>query len=265
MDPFLEHPALWPGLHTRLPVVTVEVLQPQLRERGYYADANERVWLTEPGRAVYPDSAIYRRSDKRDIGPSQRQTGSGQAGGLVADEPVMVSRVEVEVRQSFVEIFDVTGNRLITGIGFVSPTNKSDTKGRELYERKRRETAEAGVNLVEVDLLRSGRHLLDVPLSVVEGLKPWDYLVNILRPNQEEYEFYPIPLRDRLPCIRIPLKPGESDAVLDLQAVLDRAYDLGPYPDRIDYTAEATPPLARNDAEWSDRILKECGLRTADK
>jgi hypothetical protein len=255
MDPYLEHPAVWPGLHIRLIAASSELLQPELRRRGYYVDIGERVFLTEPQRNVYPDLAVHRPA-------SRRETVSGELAVLEADEPVHIKRVQVEVREPFLEIFDAAGNRLVTGIEFVSPTNKSDMKGRELYEQKRRERIAADVNLVEIDLLRAGRPLVDVSPAVLDGLKPWDYLVNILRPGDEEYEVYPIRLRSRLPRIRIPLKAGEAGAGLDLQAALDRAYDAGPYPERVDYSAEAFTPLAPADTAWADQILKQQGLRS---
>ncbi|MEX2559760.1 MAG: DUF4058 family protein [Pirellulales bacterium] len=252
MDPYLEDAALWPGFHHRLISAAAELLQPQLKSRGYFVDIDERVWLLEPQRSVYPDMAVYNRP--------KREAPAGLAVAE-ADEPVRIRRKQVEVREAFLQIYDTKGNRLVTGIEFVSPSNKTDPKGRELYERKRQEMEDAGVNLVEIDLLRSGPHLLKVPAALLAGLKPWNYLVGIVRPNQPEYEVYPIPLRNQLPRIRVPLKPDDSDAVLDLQQVFERAYDTGPYPDRLDYSADPAVPLTGDDAAWAEEQLVAKGLR----
>jgi hypothetical protein len=173
-----------------------------------------------------------------------------------------VKHEPVEVRETYAEIFDARGHRLVTGIEFVSPTNKSDRQGRELYQRKQQELAGAGVNLVEVDLIRSGPHVLDVPEDVVETRRPWDYLVNLVRRGSREYQFYPIGLRNALPRIRIPLKEGDEDAVLDLQEVFNQAYGYGPYPERIDYSTAPSPPLSPEDDGWADQRLRGAGLRT---
>lgn len=255
MDPWLERGTEWPGFHDILIVKTVEVLQPQLRSRGYYANPGERDWLTEPGRPIYPDVVTIQRRTRR----------PRSADSLIAlaepDEPVRIPRTEVEVHEWFVEICDAANNVLVTGIEFLSPANKFDPDGRALYRRKQLETAEAGVHLVEIDLLRGGPHILDIPGDVVYGLRPWDYLANIVRRGARAYEVYPIQIRDRLPRLRIPLKADDEDATLDLQEVFDRSYDVGPYPDRLNYSVPPVPPLSPEDDTWADQLLRTNGLR----
>ncbi|MBW3540399.1 MAG: DUF4058 family protein [Planctomycetes bacterium] len=255
MDPWLESPTEWPGFHDILVIVTVELLQPRLRQQGYYANPGERVWLTQPERSVYPDVAVIRRQ------PAERRGDRTSAAVIEVDEPIRVQRSEVEVHEGFVDIVDAAGHRVITSIEFLSPTNKLDTDGRKLYERKQQETRDAGVHLVEIDLIRRGPHVLEVPPGVVERLRPWDYLVNLVRREADEYEVYPIRLRDRLPRIRVPLKMGDEDAVLDLQEAVERAYEIGPYQDRLDYTRPPMPPLSDDDARWADELLKDKGFR----
>jgi hypothetical protein len=177
------------------------------------------------------------------------------------DEPILLHSVDVDIKETFIEVYDSKGRRLITSIEFVSPTNKSDAEGRELYLRKQRELTDAGVNLVEVDLLRRGPHVVRVPKPLVESVRPWDYIVSVWRPNQTDYEVYPISLRSRLPRIRLPLRADDTDAVLDLQAAFDQAYDAGPFPAQADYGVDATPPLSANDAQWADELLQQHGLR----
>jgi hypothetical protein len=87
----------------------------------------------------------------------------------------------------------------------------------------------------------------------------WDYLVSIARATlHDEYEVYPIPLPSRLPRIAIPLKAGDADGVLDLQRVLDQAYDDGPFGDRVDYSQ---PPFGK----VSDEMLAWCSRQLAGK
>lgn len=70
------------------------------------------------------------------------------------------------------------------------------------------------------------------------------------------------PLRERLPAIRIPLRPTDPDVPLDLQALIDRCYENGRYDD-LDYTREPDPPLDPPDAEWAEALLRGKGLRPA--
>src|SRR5918911_963129 len=54
MDPYLEEPALWPGVHAALIVYARDHLQPQVRPR-YIAAIEERVYLEGPDRPIIPD------------------------------------------------------------------------------------------------------------------------------------------------------------------------------------------------------------------
>lgn len=255
MDPWLESSTVWPGFHDKLIVRTVEVLQPQLRSRGHYVDIGERIWFAEAGRGILPDNVIVRHSES----PAHR---TAETNMLIVDEPVRVVRTTVEVREPYLEIYESQHHQVVTGVEFLSPANKRNSTGRRLYRQKQRELRRANAHLVEIDLLRRGRHVLDIPLEVAEAMRPWQYLVNIVRRGSDEYEFYPIKLRDRLPRIGIPLKTGEADVRLDLQDVFNRSYDIGPYPERLDYSAPPPPPdLNPDDAAWADEILRSKGLR----
>ena len=129
--------------------------------------------------------------------------------------------------------------------------------------QKRRELFDAGVNIVEIDLLRGGSPIVDLDQRSRTGLKPWDYLVNVVRQGQIEHEVYRFTVRDRLPRVRIPLRDESPDAVLDLQQVFDQVYDSGPYPIRFDYKSPPVPPLLPDDDAWTDEMLRSAALRTA--
>ncbi len=60
--------------------------------------------------------------------------------------------------------------------------------------------------------------------------------------------------------IPIPLKPGDPDARLDLQTVLDAAYDRVGYDLEIDYRTEPRPPLDGH-WPWADQLLRSKGMR----
>jgi hypothetical protein len=61
-------------------------------------------------------------------------------------------------------------------------------------------------------------------------------------------------LRDPLPTVPVPLRTGESDARLDLRAILDRVYDESGYEDFL-YRREPDPPLTSDDAAWARSFL----------
>ena len=49
----------------------------------------------------------------------------------------------------------------------------------------------------------------------------------------------------------MPLRHGDADVSVDLQAVLDRTYERGEYDVDVDYAAEPVPPLAAPVTEWA--------------
>src|SRR5947208_6306653 len=61
MDPYLEHPVLWEGLHARLIPALANQLQPRLDPR-YVASIEERVFIEGPQRRI-PDIWVQKTSN----------------------------------------------------------------------------------------------------------------------------------------------------------------------------------------------------------
>lgn len=86
----------------------------------------------------------------------------------------------------------------------------------------------------------------------------WRYLIDISRSGRRNaLEVYAIPLRDRLPNCRIPLRPPDADAVLALTAVFNRCYDVGSYDLLIDYGKPPEVSLSDAEADWLKTFLQE--------
>jgi hypothetical protein len=71
----------------------------------------------------------------------------------------------------------------------------------------------------------------------------------------------PESLRARVEERGLPLREGEADVALDLQALIDLCYANGRYENDLDYRSEPSPPLDAPDAAWADALLREKGLR----
>ena len=258
MDPYLESRDYWSDVHHRLISEVDRQLQPQLNPRGYFIRFENRIWVERPDRAIVPDVAVLRNLSR----PAAIEPASGM---LIADEPVRLQALEQEFEEAYLQIYEIKTKQLITGIEIVSPGNKSASQSRRLYLLKRKAFLKAGVNLVEVDLLRHGRPLVRLPQFVLEKLQPGGYVINIMRVDSPEFEFFPVDLRSTLPRVGIPLEPGEPDVVLDLQAALARVYDAGTYAMGIDYSREPKPRLDKKTASWAHELLVAAGLREPSK
>lgn len=232
MDPYLETPRLWSGVHGRMTVYIADALTPRLRPR-YVAAIEERVYVEGPDQETRSD-VLMGQTIRAPIEP---------------------------VHEGYVAILDLhMGQRVVTVIGVLSPTNKYAGPGRESYRAKQREVLAGDVNLVEIDLLRLGPHVLAVPEVAARERGTYDYLTCVNRAEglRDAYELYPRRLGERLPRIRIPLADGDPDVALDVQAVLAQTYDAGSYRDRIDYIRPCEPPLNPDDRAWAE------SLRTGD-
>jgi hypothetical protein len=253
MDPYLEHPVLWEGLHARLVVAIANRLQPLLDPR-YVATVEERVYIEGPQRRI-PDVWIQKTRDAESAIAVAEAHSTGAV--IVEVEPL-------EVHESRIEIVDAYNDmKLVTLIELLSPTNKLPGPGFDSYQQKQQEMLERDCHLVEIDLLRRGDHVLAVPEWKLAELRNHNYLACVSRwPKRHRYELYPMPLREPLAEVSIPLADPDPDVVLSLQDVLTQVYDEGRYQRRIRYNDPCEPPLDPTDQEWADAVL--CDLRTND-
>jgi hypothetical protein len=188
---------------------------------------------------------------------------SAAATAVVAVAEPYVVRLEDEPQTlRHLEIVDTSdGGRVVTAIEMLRPANKVGSTGQLKYIRKQREYIDAGVNLVEIDLIRAGNFVLAVPEDRLPSACRTPYLICVRRATRRgQAELYPVPLRQALPNIPIPLRPADKDVVLRLQPLLDDCYRDGRY-HRIDYRADPVPRLGEADARWTQSILVEKGLR----
>ena len=262
MDPFLE--SHWRDVHARLVIYSCDVIQETL-PRSLRARVEEAVLLEAPtgigDHPLYPDVRVVEFTWKRNGG----STGTVAGAGVAVAEPKMVQVESQPATETLIEIIDrESGNQVVTVIEFLSPSNKSPGANREQYQKKQREICASGTNLVEIDLNRFGVHTLAFsPANLVEGRAA--YMASVRRPNTGLAEVYSIELWQRLPTIKIPLRPTDADVLLDLQTIIDQCYRKGGYDDTLNYAVDPDPPLHGADKEWTESMLIEKGLRTAKK
>lgn len=251
MDPYLEAGHLWHTVHTHLVVHICEDLQPQVLPH-YVASSEERVLVGPLEEGLEPDVGIRE--------PARRAGGGMATAVRTSDEEIAVpTRVfipELSTPERFVTIRDTRSHEIITAIEILSPWNKGG--GYEDYRAKQREYLHSRANLVEIDLLRAGRHTVAVPL---ERTTPADYRICIHRAGSPEFEVIPLRLRDPLPNFYVPLRRNDADVVLHLGRIFQRVFEGGGYLFKAEYGEPPDPPLSPEDAQWADTLLREHGLR----
>jgi hypothetical protein len=261
MDPYLE--AHWRDIHARLIIYASDALQSVL-PGSLRARVEERVLLETPeglgAHPLYPDVRVVEYARRR-------ETAAPAEAGTAVAEPLLVDVEGEPATETFLEIIDrESGNRVVTVIEFLSPSNKSPGPNREQHLRKQQEICSSDTNLVEIDLNRFGTHTLAFPLDFLKPQYRTGYMTCVRRATRPgKREVYLMPLWQRLPVVKIPLRPADADVPLDLQALVEQCYRNGAYEGTLNYAIDPDPPLLGAERDWADDWLHEKGLRPRKK
>lgn len=255
MDPYLEDPRIFPDLHDTLLIYLRSEIQRVLPER-YVACIQERAWIETSDRELKPDVSVQHVE-------IETLFITAPAGATaVAAQPLIVTVTHDEWTEPYINILTVgdDGGELVTSIEVLSPSNKRPGEhGQALYLQKQTELLERSVNLVEIDLLRGGRHTTAVPEKTLKRVAPdarYHVSVRDLR-FSGKFLIYPIRLSEPLPVIEIPLLPTDPGVSVDLQSAYRRAVDDGRFPLRTRYDGPPPPPpLTAEELAWLKTTLE---------
>ena len=156
-----------------------------------------------------------------------------------------------EVVERYLEVRDQVSGEAITVIEILSLTNK--TSHRRRYLRKRREILGSETNLVEIDLLRSGK-----PMPMTGNTPTTHYRILISRawerPHAQAFLFN---MQQSIPDTPIPLRRGEKEPQLPINQLLHEIYDEGGYDLMLDYSIPPVPGLDDASAVWATSVLAD--------
>jgi len=254
MDPYLENPVLWPGLHLGLIADLQSALNRLIRPK-YLARVEERFYVSDendPGRSVLvPDLRVI--SGETSNWMHRPQGAASSITGTI--EPLEVTTfIEEDIHEARIEVLDSENRGVVTVIEILSPTNKlQGSRGQESYLKKRSEVMHSSSHLLEIDLLRAGNRIF-----VREHLPPHEYLAHVSRATisyRRRGTVWPIPITKRLPVIPIPLREGDADVEVDLQLIFEASYDRGAYDADLDYIRDPVPALTAEQAAWAKSLI----------
>jgi hypothetical protein len=249
MDPYLEAQGRWPGFHNALIVHCSELLNRDLPEH-YVAQTDERIAMVSFDMPVgdrIPDVLIGRDEN----GTAAPRSAAPAGVGTLEPTTMQLVKRTVEVRETWIEIYHLPEMELVTVIEILSPTNKGGS-GRSDYLAKRDALIDRAVNLIEIDLLLSGRRM---PLS--GRLPPGDYVAIVARSERRpDAEVYSWPLRQPLPALPIPLRAPDPDVRLNLTEAFQMTYDRGGYTRVMRYgrVLPASLPISPEDRAWAEKV-----------
>ncbi len=252
MDPFLESQE-WEDFHTRFNTVISDQLSPRVEPR-YIVRVERRVYVESPT----DEPPKFGRVDVAVLQPA----GAVGAAATATEAATMLEPFECELpmpqehREAYLVIRLRETMEVVTVLETLSPANKrAGGDGRQEYLEKRETVLQSQAHLVELDLLRVG-----LRLPTVTPLPPADYYAIVSRRRRRpKAAVYAWRLRDPLPTIPIPLKTGDPDVPLDLQAAFSTVYERARYQLSLNYADELRPPLSEADSEWCRRLLESAG------
>jgi Protein of unknown function (DUF4058) len=254
MNPYLEHPELFPGFHHLLISEIARFLSPQLRPKYRVAVEVRMYEATDESSLLVgiPDVSVKSRLTMTD------STETNLAFAVPSSEPMRVKiPMPVTIREGYLEVREVGTEVLITTIEILSPANKRPGKGRQAYENKREDVLLSRTNLVEIDLLRKGQSMPFVGNNISS-----DYRVLVCRGSSRPYaDLYAFNLQNIISIFPLPLRPGDTEPVIDLQRLLNDIYEIYDYDLVVDYNQQPVPALSKDNSAWVDSLLQEQGLR----
>jgi len=247
MNPYLEHPSLWAGIHHRLITAIANDLAPKVRPQ-YIVAIEERVYDVTGDLALLvgiPDVSV--QSSLSLAKPTEANltvTPTTQSVDVLLPLPEILTEAYLEIRA-------VDTEEVVTIIEVLSPKNKQVGIGRLQYETKRLKILGSLTHFIEIDLLRQGN-----PMAMVGNFVPSHYRILVshseTRPKAQLYGFN---LPDRIPVFTVPLKTNDPEPLINLKSLLDEIYDQGSYDLRIDYSRPPIPALSELDLVWLNEIL----------
>jgi hypothetical protein len=256
MNPYLEDPVLWPGVHASLITEIRSAINGEL-PTGYFADIEERINVYDEDDSFrgdfIPDVTVL-HDERQHGGRSAADEASVGVATLSApiQAPITIHEEAVERR---LVIRSLPHHHVVTVIEVLSPSNKTrGSASRRQYLEKRDELLATDAHFVEIDLLRAG-HRVPAPVSS----RTYYYSVAVSRVDRRPIaDWWLIDLTQPLPTVPIPLRRGDAEIMLNLQSVLHEVYDRGGYRRAVNY--EQPPPLPElspEQSEWLQNCLRQ--------
>jgi len=251
MNPYFESPDIWEDFHQNLATEIQTQLVPRLRPKYYAAliprVTYEEVLIQERSHDAKPDVGVWRKTPLGQL---------AQAPVAVLPPPPIIETIaeELPVKLWTIEIREVELGTLITSIEILSPVNKrAKHEAYVAHQRKRTALMRAGVNLLEIDLLRTGRRW-SIPNKELPAAPYFVFLWRVLNPKR--LGIWPLNLREPIPRLPVPLREPDPDIPLDLTAAIQAIYDRAGYDMRIDYTQPPPKPdFSEEDAQWIKELV----------
>ena len=261
MDPYLERH--WLDVHLSLVGSSRNVLN-ELLPDDLIARGEERIAVGGDADGGLPPSVYGPDVRVFQINENLSDAYASGAGGTAVLAPYKMTAIVEPVREHYIEVVDSRGgDRLVTVLEVLSPTNKLGA-GLTAYLAKRGQLLRAGVNVVEINLVRAGGWWsMAQPADGLPADVQATYCVLVHQSNAAAPARWlqPVRLDEPLPDVNVPLRHDDDPVRLPLQSLVEGAYRNGRYASTLQYNEPLDPPPTREEAATVERLLKATGRR----
>lgn len=257
MDPYLE--SSWEDVHSALVPYLRDAIQIQL-PHGLVARLEQRTLIE------HRDEPWLSQSIVADVGVTST---TGNVATLSPADTALwpvptLRRVESRAVQKSIRIIETRSpGRLVTVVELLSRSNKKPGAELDRYRAKVDSLIDAGVGVVEINLLRAGTWAVRLPEESVPLQQRAPYYACVTHATGRDVvsDYYAFAIEAPLGVVPIPLRASDPAVQVRLQPLIDRVYEAGAYAQTIDYAAAPDPPLAPEHATWADSLLRTARLR----
>ncbi|MEM8613845.1 MAG: DUF4058 family protein [Cyanobacteria bacterium P01_H01_bin.105] len=249
MNPYLEHPDLWPAIHPQFVNALANLLQTGVSAR-YRVIVRKRVYRVSGEDSIVVGQPDHARLTTRTVDTSSQQP-----------IPTYIA-VPQTIQDDYIEIVDCHIGRTITIIEVLTPQKKRPGRGRENYEQRCESIFGSDTHFVEIDLLRGWE-----PISAYTS-GDIDYRVLVSRSDRRpKADLYAWQVNAPIPPVTFPLSCLQDDVgaqaycTIDLKKALDQVYAESQGNLLINYERPPIPPLPSEVNDWLAMILEQAGLR----
>ena len=187
MNPWMEAPELWPGVHAAL-ISEIRTRLNSVMPARYFADVEERIILCDVDdpmiRLIVPDVTV-----RESYTPVMPDSSSSIVATITPSLQAQVSEPQFKERRIVIRTSD--SESIVTAIEILSPASKlKGSASWTSYLSKRRDLLRSEVHFIEVDLLRAGNRT-----EPAAGMNRADYLIWLSRSeDRSKIDFWPTPL-----------------------------------------------------------------------
>ena len=165
MNPYLEHPDLWPEIHPQFVTALANLLKREvsdryhviIRKRVYRVSGEDSLVVGQSAQDIRANGGMAKNGTAKNGGLKSETTHNGavEPNGGADQQPIPTYiAVPQTIQEDYIEIVDHRIGTTVTIVETLTPQKKRPGRGRDNYEKRCEAIFGGDTHFVEIDLLR---------------------------------------------------------------------------------------------------------------